>query len=952
MKYVLAGILVLSVAAHAVAPKLYVSTEGDDAWSGLLPAPNADQTDGPLASLTRARDVLLSLKKQAGLPKGATVYVRGGSYYMAETFTLRKEHSGAPGARIVYRAFEGEKPVLVGGLPIQGFTQYKGEILKADVSSQGFKGFYFRQLFFNGKRQHLARYPNFEPDAPICGGWAFIPGEPQRMYGAALEETIDQRRTLKVRPEDIHDWANPGTGEIFLFPRHNWWNHIVPIESVDKTEGIIKLKPNRGFDSRLGDRRFGMKPRCRYYVRNLLEELDAPGEWYLDRTTWTLYFWPPAPLEGATVVAPRTSQVIHLHGGTSHITIRGFIIECGDRFGVNMYRANDCLIAGCTVRNVSGQCRYGDAAIAILGGTNNGAVGNDIHDVGCNGVTVSGGDRETLTPGSNYADNNYIHHAGVFWKAGSGVSCSGVGNRVSHNLVHDTPRQGLRWNGSDHLIEFNRVHHTNTEISDTAGINACNSSWTKRGTVIRYNYVHDTLGFGMNRDYEWVSPYYCWSIYLDNFTCGTTVYGNICARIILGGPFIHGGRDNIIENNYVIDCNTAQMQYSSWKPNSEKQKQGIVNDLMTRGKLAPYQKYPGLSEMFSADYDEWVQMAGNKFLRNICTYSDPKALLYKQRNLPLDKTESDYNLVWHHGMPMGVGLKDVAQEKQWEEWRKLGFEEHSIVADPMFVDVKNDDFRLKPDSPAHKLGIQQIPVDKIGPYQHELRASWPIVEAEGIQQRPHRLDRMLKPPPRTAFKAGPRSTFRVPRLKTPIVIDGDATDAEWSQVDLRRGITLQQNPRGAEAKPRSFAYMAFDDQHLYISFRNQTDGPLRRGSTWGKGTDAVEVALRIPDGSIVVLRGFVDGTFESSTEAGASIEAAKRAEASQYGAKAVSKTSWSAEWRIPFAALGADPAQHKRFDCNLTVRKTASNLWLMWRGTHGSSWQVDRAAVIKLGRPD
>ncbi len=944
--------ILLSTTAQAAAVELYVSPNGRDAWSGRLPAPNAAKTNGPFATLARARDVLRRLKAKAGLPQGATVFVRGGTYYMPEALTLTKQDSGAPGARIVYRAYRDEKPVLVGGLPIKGFTRHKGAIMKADVAAQGFKGFYFRQLFFNGKRQHLARYPNFEPDAPICGGWAFIPGKPQQLYGGAVEETAEQRRTLHVRPEDIRDWANPSEGEVFLFPRHNWWNHIVGIESVDKAKGIIKLKPNRGFDSRLGDRRFGMKPRCRYYVRNLLEELDAPGEWYLDRKTWTLYFWPPAPPDRATVVAPRTTQIIHLLEGASHITFRGFTIECSDRWAVNMWRSNDCLVAGCTIRNVSGYCRGGDAAIAINGGTNNGAVGNDIYDVGSDAITLSGGDRETLAPGNNYADNNYIHRTGVFWKAGSGVSCRGVGNRVSHNLVHDTPRQGLRWNGSDHVIEFNHVRHTNTEISDTAGINACNSNWTKRGTVIRYNYVHDTLGLGMNRDYGWVSPYYCWSIYLDNFTCGTIVYGNICARIILGGPFIHGGRDNVIENNYIIDCNTAQMQYSSWKPLSERQAKGLVDELMKYGKLPAYQKYPGLAEMFETDYDEWLQMAGNKFLRNICTYSDPKAALYKQRDLPHDKTESDYNLVWHHGMPLAVGLKGVPPEKQWDAWKKLGFEAHSIVADPLFVDPKNDDFRLKPDSPAHKLGIKQIPVDRIGPYESPLRASWPIVEAEGVREHPLKLDRMPKAPPKPKFAAGPRPTFRVPRLKTPIVIDGAVTHAEWDQVNMRRGITLKQDARGAEAKPTSYAYMAFDDENLYIGFRNKVDGPLKTGSKWGKDTDAVEVALRTPAGPVVVLRGFVNGQFESSTEAGASAEVAKRAEAAQYGTKVMGKTLWSAEWKIPFAALGADPAKDKTFACNLTVRKTASDLWLMWRGTRGSSWRVDRAAVISLGRPD
>jgi len=187
LRHTFASILVLSATSYGAAPKLYVSTKGNDSWSGRVPAPNVDKTDGPFATLTRARDVLLQIKKKAGLPEGATVYVRGGRYCMAKTFTLNEWHSGARGARIVYRAFEGETPVLVGGLPIKGFTRHQGEIMKADVAAQGFEGAYFRELYFNGKRQHLARFPNFEPDAPVCGGWSFIPGKPQRLYGAAVE---------------------------------------------------------------------------------------------------------------------------------------------------------------------------------------------------------------------------------------------------------------------------------------------------------------------------------------------------------------------------------------------------------------------------------------------------------------------------------------------------------------------------------------------------------------------------------------------------------------------------------------------------------------------------------------------------------------------------------------------------------------------------------------------
>ena len=953
--------IVLVTAAHQAwsaadnTPKpvtLYVAKNGNDQWSGRLPAPNDGTTDGPFATLDRAKAEVRKLKKHNAIPNGATVLVRAGYYCLPKTLSFRPEDAGSENGRIVYRAYDREKVTLSGGRVITNFTPHKGAIVKADVAAAGIKDFDFRTLYFNGKRQHMARYPNHNPDAPICGGWAFVPGEQVRHYGKPIEETAEQRRTLRLRPEDVHDWANPGDGELFVIPNHNWWNHIVGIESVDKAKAVIKLKPDRGFEGRLGDRRFGMKPGCRYYVRGLLEELDAPGEWYLDKKTHILYFWPPADLERGEVVAPAMKSVIHIWK-SGFITIQGFTIECCDDSAIDAWQAEGCLFAGNTIRNAVGYSNGHMSAIRITG-KNNGAVGNDIHGIGGRGIVMSGGSRDTLEPGGNYADNNYIHHTGLLYKAGVAIRVDGVGNRASHNYIHDTPRGGMSWNGSDHVIEFNHIRHTNTQISDTAGINACNSSWTKRGTVLRYNYIHDTFGFGKNHKGEWVTPHYCWGIYLDNFTTGTTVYGNICARIVLGGPFIHGGRDNLIENNFLIDGNTAQFYYAG-AANLQECKdsaKGRVADLMKYGKLPPYQKYPGLAEMFSTDVDEWHTMAGNKFIRNICCYSDGKAALYRPRDVLPDKTQFDYNLVWHHGMPLTVNLPGVEPQKQWDEWKKLGFEQHSLVADPLFVDLKKDDFRLRPDSPAHKLGIKPIPMDKIGCYEHPLRASWPIVEAEGVREHPHRLDLMPKPP--KAKPRGPRPTFRVPRRKTAITVDGAVTKVEWNQVNMRRGITLKEDPRGGESKPVSYAYLTFDDTDLYVAFHNKVSDrePLKTAAKWNDN-DAVEVALKTPAGKIVALRGYANGQFESSTEAGAPADLAKGLQAAtRYGAKVLSKTLWTAEWRISFAALGIDPAKHKEFECNLTVRKTATGQWLMWRGTNGCSWQVSQAGAIALGRGD
>jgi len=711
--------------AQPGAGRYYVAPDGNDSWSGQLPAPNAEKTDGPLASLQGARD-LLRKRKAAGAPYAdadgrITVFVRGGTYELANTFTLEAADSGRPEAPVVYRAYPGDKPTLLGGRTITGFVPHQGAIVKTDVAAQGFQGVVFRQLFFDGQRQHLARFPNFDPKNPYTGGWAYADGKPVPMYA---EVPGENHHSFQIRAEDLREWARPDEAEVLVFARYNWWNDLVRIASLDRASRLVTLAGRTSYPVRPGDR---------YFVRNLFEELDAPGEWYLDHKSNTLYFWPPGDVAKAAVYAPTLETILALNNA-SHIVIRGMTIECCEGTAVLVRDGTGCLIAGNTIRNVGGRCSSGIAAVTVEGGTHNGVVGNDIANVGSHAIRLSGGDRKTLAPAGNFADNNYIHHPGVFYKQGVGVCLSGVGNRASHNLIHDCPRFGILFSGNDQIIEYNHVRHVNLETADTGAIYSGGRDWlTPRGSVIRYNFFHDSLGFGMENG-KWTSPHYSWGIYLDDNSAEVHVLGNIVARAYRGPIHFHCARDNLVENNIFIDGKLQQLEMNGWKDYS-RHMDTMAPGYEQHAGLPAWQKYPGLQK--GGHPKSAVPMGGNRFLRNILYYHDPDAQAYKHRSLRYEHFECDRNLVWHFGLPVWTGLDKTPATEQWSAWQKLGFDVHSQIADPKFVDPANDDYRLQPDSPAFALGFQPIPVDKIGPYDDPMRASWPIVEAPGVRETGH-----------------------------------------------------------------------------------------------------------------------------------------------------------------------------------------------------------------------
>lgn len=361
----------------------YVAPNGNDAWSGQLPAPNANGTDGPFATLAKARDVIRPL------PGARTVHLRAGLYELPQGLKFGAEDSGRDYAPVVWQAYENEKPILIGGRAISNWKPWKDGILQADVGAQGFKDVAFKQLLFDGQRQVLARYPNFDPENPYGGGWAYVDGEMWPMYA---DKEGEDRHTLLVKTQDWRAWAKPEEVEVFVFPRYNWWNDILRVKFVDAEKRTITTAKDGSYAMRANDR---------YYFQGALEELDAPGEWYLDRASGTVYFKPPRTIESAKVYAPTTREILHFEG-TDFLTLRGLTFECSEGTAIVFSKSSHCRVVGCTIRNVGD---FSGGGVSANGGADVGIVGCDISNTGNTAVSLGGG---------------------VFYKQGVGVGLSGV----------------------------------------------------------------------------------------------------------------------------------------------------------------------------------------------------------------------------------------------------------------------------------------------------------------------------------------------------------------------------------------------------------------------------------------------------------------------------------------------------------------------------------------------
>ncbi|HOJ34194.1 MAG TPA: right-handed parallel beta-helix repeat-containing protein [Candidatus Hydrogenedentes bacterium] len=661
---------------------LYVSPEGNDSWSGSKPEPTPDKSDGPFATIERARDAIREMKQSQSLPQGGiTVFIRKGDYYRTQPFELTYLDSGARDCPITYRAYPGERVRFLGGKRITNFspvsdsavlerfqTNTRSNIVQANLMEMGItdfgslrrRGFGIAPqpdalgLFFDGAPMTRARWPN--------GDWARIASVPDGEQGAFRYD--GDRPSLWRNTEDI--WVHG-------YWTWDWADSREKVATIDTSTRTICTQPPHGV--------YGYKAGARFYAENILEELDAPGEYYVDTKAGILYFWPPSATENVEALVSLLEKPFVTMDGVSFVSLRGITFECSRGPGIIIRGGSWNRVAGCAFANLSSfaidisPTSSDNVTDSAKNPIHNGVISCNFRNLGEGGVSINGGDRKTLKPGSNFVVNcdfdNYSYLSRTYRCA---IYLNGVRNRGAHNHIRNAPHMAIGIYGNEHIVEFNKIHHVCMETHD-AGAFYMGRDWTCRQNVVRFNFFYE-LGKG---DVQ--------AIYLDDWTSDTIIFGNVCYKAGRG-VLIGGGRDNVIDNNIFIECTPAlhiDQRGLGW---AKYYFDGNYNTLFERlyevnADSPTYRlRYPQLTTLVQ---DQPAKAKYNHILRNISVGG---------RWIDLFD---------------GLTENDVDIANNW------------VQGDPLFIDAANKNFQLHEDSPVYELGFQRIPFEQIGTYEDDLR---------------------------------------------------------------------------------------------------------------------------------------------------------------------------------------------------------------------------------------
>ncbi len=548
----------------------YVSPEGNDS--------NPGTKDAPFKTFEKAREAVRSTDKTG--KDGIAVCVGAGEYRVS-SLTFTKEDSGTKECPVTYYA-DGEV-ILNGGVTLSpedfvSASEYpeiadrlsdeaKQKVQVVDLTKAPYNltaedwgkiyaigsyntankydgdytGPLYCELFVNDKRQTVARYPDtgflYTEEVLRTGKGYESDGATTKVenWDEIRNPESDIYKISSELAERIGDWQTLDGVWMMGYWKYDWADASTPIGEFSKEDRTLSPK----FVSL-----YGTKTEAPYYFFNVLEELTAEGEWYLDREKGLLCLFAPEQFNDAVIDLSLSLEPI-INAKADYLIFDGFTVK-GTRGDAVIITGDGNTVQNCLIKNVAGNA-------LSMSGYDNLAYNNEITRTGKGGIILDGGDRETLTPGNNTADNNYIHDwSEIYLTYQPAVTLNGVGNICSHNEMVNSPHEAVTWSGNNHIIEYNIIHDV-CLLSDDAGAIYSGRRWDWYGTVIRYNAIYNLGSDGHTPD----------GIYLDDALSGHQVYGNLLINIPKLAIHLGGGRDLDVWGNIIINAGKHPISYDA-----------------------------------------------------------------------------------------------------------------------------------------------------------------------------------------------------------------------------------------------------------------------------------------------------------------------------------------------------------------------------------------------------
>jgi hypothetical protein len=680
---VLAALSGRASAQSGNATTLFVSPGGNDGNSGR----DAAQ---PFATIARARDEVRRLRTSGGPAEPITIYLRGGLYLLREPLVFTPEDSGTAGAPVTYAAYPGERPVISGGRPVKGWAPGAKGVWTTTLDDVRAGRWYFNQIFVNGELRHRARIPN--------EGFLRVKGMPEGTPKTG--DILKPCRTFEFAPGDLNpNWRNLKDVEVIVY--HFWTDHHLPIQSIDAARNMVTFsKPS---DMVFSDDVSGNG--ARYIVENVYEGLDAPGEWYLDRTTGVLSYipMPGEDMRSVEVIAPVAPALMRFAGEPEKLGFVQYLKFQGLTFQYTNFQlppdnANSpqgassipAAIQAIGLRHTAFEhCAFrnlGNWAIDLQDGCRNNRVTYcELSHLAAGGIRASGGtesDHPLRAASGNLIADNHLHDWGEVYRSAVGVLLMNTdSNTVEHNDIdhgwYTGVSVGWQWGymrsvSRDNHIEYNHIHHIGQGLlSDMGGIYTLGVS---PGTVLRYNHIHDVDS----------NLYGGCGIYHDEGSTHILTENNLVHDTKFCTFNIHYAKEVTVRNNIFAFGRNDQVSLGRVEPHVSVYFQNNIV-YWTQGVLMNSAKPDG-------PYQFWMG-ANAKMTEQTSTADSDWNIFFNPRQKPEEVRIGTINLL---------------------EWQKRGKDVHSRYVDPMFVDAEKRDFRLRPGSPAAAMGFEEFDVSSAG----------------------------------------------------------------------------------------------------------------------------------------------------------------------------------------------------------------------------------------------